>query len=254
MKNDSKVFVEFCLLVLIFVVLTGCPETGSPLQDDPVNSAPTAIFYGYDYLVSGSATANVDGEYNFVYNDALLPKPGYINGNGIYIYRFLDSIDFNTYWGIYSSYSENNISTVYYYAPYDPVADPNYVPYEAGWMLGSGLGAVTVSTGSSIIGRPYGGESVTGNYIFSDLDYDFEGLSTYQWYLCTTNATDDEGVAITGATSKTYDIPDTTNLETETGPISKSGKYLKFEITPVDEPGGVGAAVKSEASYMPFPS
>ena len=86
------------------------------------------------------------------------------------------------------------------------------------------------------------------------MDNDSEGLSTYQWYLCTTNASDDEGVAITGATLKTYDIPDTATLETETGSISKSGKYLKFEITPVDELGGVGDTVKSEASYMSFSS
>ena len=86
-----------------------------------------------------------------------------------------------------------------------------------------------------------------------DTDGDAEGLSKFQWYLCNTNNTDDEGSAILDATSRTYEIPATSNIDTVDGLIVKDGKYLKFEVTPIAASGEtIGSTVKSEASSMRF--
>jgi hypothetical protein len=72
-------------------------------------------------------------------------------------------------------------------------------------------------------------------YNFSDPDGDGEGTSTYRWFRCDTAV--DPGTVIPGATGKTY---------TTTG--DDLTKYLKAEVTPVDDRGGVGTAVISTAS------
>ncbi len=218
-------------------------ENGSDTSDTPFsitidvyNSAPTASFYNYDYLVSNSSTVSVNGEYNFDIKNGNGPR--YINGNSVYLFIFINT---NNYWGFFTDDGETSLSTIYYYVQYNnSILNP--VPPDSGWVVGGGDGAVSVSIGSSIIGTPFDGEAVTGNYIFSDPEDDLEGTSTYQWYICA-NSTD-EGIAITGATEKTYTIPDSSGLN----------GYLKFEVTPVDENGNAGSAVRSEASYMAFPS
>ena len=65
------------------------------------------------------------------------------------------------------------------------------------------------------------GNTLTGHYIFSDLDGDGEGTSTYQWYK--------NGTPISPATSITY--------MTQSG---DNGAIITFEVTPVDEHGASG--------------
>ncbi len=78
----------------------------------------------------------------------------------------------------------------------------------------------------------------TGNYTYTDPDGDPEGTSTYKWYRA--NTSDGTGaVAISGATAKTY-----------TTTMNDDGKYISFEVTPVDNKGGVGTPVKSAFKYI----
>lgn len=71
--------------------------------------------------------------------------------------------------------------------------------------------------------------------LYSDPDGHAEGATTFQWYQCT--SVGDSGTPISGAESATYVTqPADNNL------------WLKAEITPVDEHGGVGIPMKSSAS------
>ncbi len=72
--------------------------------------------------------------------------------------------------------------------------------------------------GASITGTPNVGQLLTGHYIYSDLDGDLEGTSTFRWLR--------DGVAIGGATSITY-----------TTVVSDSGHVITFEVTPVAQTG-----------------
>jgi hypothetical protein len=78
----------------------------------------------------------------------------------------------------------------------------------------------------------------TGNYSYSDPESDPEGTSTFKWYQSATS--DGAGaVAISGATQKTY-----------TPSVNDGSKYICFEVTPVDNKGGIGIPVKSSFKYI----
>ena len=78
------------------------------------------------------------------------------------------------------------------------------------------------------------GESLTGNYTYSDVNGDLEGASTYKWYRADNMAGLNKTV-IAGATTKTYVLT--------SGDI---GKYISFEVTPVAVTGTLqGIAVES---------
>jgi len=80
------------------------------------------------------------------------------------------------------------------------------------------------------------GQTITGDYEYSDPDSDSEGTSTYRWLSCSTeNGT---YAAISGATSLSYTVQS-----------SDANKYLKFEVTPVASAGqSPGTAVLSDAT------
>ncbi len=78
----------------------------------------------------------------------------------------------------------------------------------------------------------YVGTVNTGTYDFVDPD-DTEGASTYKWYR-SDNSSGVPASAITGATGKTY-TPVTADL----------GKFICFEVLPVDALALAGVAVKS---------
>ena len=80
------------------------------------------------------------------------------------------------------------------------------------------------------------GQTITGDYDYSDPDSDSEGSSTYRWLSCSTeNGT---CAAISGATSLSYTVQS-----------SDANKYLKFEVTPVASAGqSPGTAVLSDAT------
>ena len=228
-------------IVMVLTIWVACDTPTTPTTPGGVNSAPVASFYTYDYLVSGSLTTGVNGEYN--YESAIVDRPGYSNASNLYLYKISG---FN--WGLNDDTGDTASGDVFYYASRSIT-----VPHNDTWEISLGFEAITVKTGSPIIGIPVGGGTVTGNYIYSDAEGDTEGISTFQWYLCSTSETGDEGSAITGATSISYTIPAAPTIDTSDGSISKDGMFLKFEVTPVAVSGEVtGISVKSEASLMNF--
>lgn len=86
-----------------------------------------------------------------------------------------------------------------------------------------------------ITGETTAGETLTGSYIFTDSDYDTDE-STYQWYRGE-NIDGTEKESIDGATSKTYDLTNT-----------DIGKYIFFEVTPIDSHGLEGDIQVSQAT------
>jgi hypothetical protein len=89
-------------------------------------------------------------------------------------------------------------------------------------------------TGSTALGG-----TLTASYVFSDPEGGPD-LSTYQWYRFA-NSTDvpPAGEAIAGATARSYTSVDLTGN-------SDSGKWLRVEVTPVDDPGATGMVVLSD--------
>jgi hypothetical protein len=86
---------------------------------------------------------------------------------------------------------------------------------------------VPVASSVSIAGDLHYGEVLTGSYVYSDVDSDLEGASTYRWLR--------DDVAIDGATSLTY-----TTVEADVGAT------IKFEAAPVALTGeSPGTAVAS---------
>lgn len=75
---------------------------------------------------------------------------------------------------------------------------------------------------------------ITGAYEFSDPDGDDEGQSRYQWYFCDT--ADGEFEEIPGENARSLVIPEL-----------YAGKFIKFEVTPVDKFDLAGTTVQSEA-------
>lgn len=78
----------------------------------------------------------------------------------------------------------------------------------------------------------------TGSFTFFDPDGDAQGAHQYKWYRAS-NSSGSDAVAITGATGIAY------------RPVKADGaKYICFEVTPVDEHGLAGTAVKSTFKYI----
>lgn len=78
------------------------------------------------------------------------------------------------------------------------------------------------------------GNQMTATYVYHDSAYITEGASKYRWLI--SNSLDGSYQPIGGATSKTYSYTDT-----------EKGKYIKFEVTPVNSEGIAGKAVLSQA-------
>jgi len=245
----GKVIVFLCVLILLGCRNPLVSDDGS--NDQPVveNQAPAASFYDYDLRVSGSDNSAVNGDY--INDEAARSSfsPGYRNSSNIYIYTFKILTDF--YWGISDDYNQSNLASLQYYQSF-LYADLKMAPATTGWTPSLASSAISLSIGTPITGSFESGGSVTGSYLFSDPDGDSEGISTYKWFLCTTNGDADEGEEIVGANSLSYTFPDG-NIETVNGSVDKGNKYLKFEVTPVDEFGKAGTPLKSSASLNSFP-
>lgn len=93
-------------------------------------------------------------------------------------------------------------------------------------LAGAAPTATTVAIDNT---TPTVGETLTGSYVFGDVDGDMEGTSTFKWYR--------DGVEIAGATAKTYVLV-----------AADEGKPITFEVTPVSATGtpNVGTAVQSD--------
>ena len=95
----------------------------------------------------------------------------------------------------------------------------------------SGVSITDTNGGSILVG-----DSLNGNYTYSDLEGDAEGATTFRWLR--------NGIAISGATNSTY------TLVAEDGAAS-----ITFEVTPVAVTGAItGNAVTSSAiAVLNFP-
>jgi len=74
--------------------------------------------------------------------------------------------------------------------------------------------SVTISVGNGAGGIPVVGTTLTGNYIYNDVNGDPEGASTFRWLR--------NGSAIGNATSQTYVVT-----------VNDIGQTIRFEVTPV---------------------
>lgn len=94
---------------------------------------------------------------------------------------------------------------------------------------------VASSVTITVISSPNPGQTLVGNYSYSDAENDPQGTSTFQWVIA-----DTEGGSysdITGATSQTYLMV-----------AGDVGKWIKFRVTPVSTRGSTpGTAVLSSA-------
>lgn len=92
-----------------------------------------------------------------------------------------------------------------------------------------------VAANVSVTGTAKAGETLTGNYSFSATDSATEGTSVYRWLAG--DSLTGTFAAIPGAVEKTY-IPTAEMI----------GKYLKFEVTPIDSNGWSGTPARSAAT------
>ncbi len=92
------------------------------------------------------------------------------------------------------------------------------------------------ATGVSIQGIPQEGQTITGNYTYSDINSDLEGASVIRWLRADT--VDGTYAEISGATSTTYTLGS-----------EDVGKFLKFEITPVAQTGTTPGNTVLTAGY-----
>ena len=78
--------------------------------------------------------------------------------------------------------------------------------------------AAPIASGVSILGTLYIGQTLTGDYTYTDANNDVESGSTFQW----SNSSSASGpwTAISGATNKTY-VPT----------VSDNNKWLQFTVT-----------------------
>src|SRR5439155_266530 len=88
------------------------------------------------------------------------------------------------------------------------------------------VNSAPVASAVSISGTPKVGQTLTGNYTYSDADGDAQGVSTYRWLR--------NGTSVVG-TSSTYLVV-----------LADLGNTITFEVTPVAATGASpGAAVQS---------
>jgi hypothetical protein len=86
----------------------------------------------------------------------------------------------------------------------------------------------------TIAGTPYAGEQLTTAYIYSDSEYDSEGLPSYQWFVAD-DVSGTNKAPIAGATSNSYAITS-----------QEAGRFVAVAITPTALSGApVGEATES---------
>ncbi len=105
--------------------------------------------------------------------------------------------------------------------------------YESAPLLISSANIAPTASNVKISGKAAVGSTITGEYTFADENNDTEGTSRYQWYML--ESPDGTPSAIKGATEKTFEITE-----------NYSGRYLMFEVVPVDTFDLAGSAVKSD--------
>ena len=91
-------------------------------------------------------------------------------------------------------------------------------------IAGETTNVAPIATSVSINGISQVGQTLTGNYTYSDADNDAKATSTYRWLSATSSG--GTFTAISGATTNTYVIQG-----------ADIGSYLNFEVTPIAATG-----------------
>ncbi|GIP22841.1 S-layer homology domain-containing protein [Paenibacillus sp. J22TS3] len=95
-----------------------------------------------------------------------------------------------------------------------------------------------MASGITVTGTPAEGQTLTGSYIYSDVNGDAESGSTYQWYRSDDSALKVNHKAVDGAVSRTYVL--------QAGDV---GKYISFQVIPRTETAPTtGTTVESAAT------
>jgi len=79
-----------------------------------------------------------------------------------------------------------------------------------------------VATSVAITGTPIVGQTLTGNYVYSDKENDPEGTSLFQWYRAVGTGPNDDIAVITGATAQSCLLG-----------LLEIGQYISFGVVPV---------------------
>jgi hypothetical protein len=210
--------------------LGGCPNAAGP--DNGGNNPPTASFV--DYSVSGAGTTAVNG--NYQQNGTSEGRLKYDQASGSYYLYFITASDVgpeDPYWVLHDSLGDQLLVVAYYNSDGTVFNAP-----ESAWIVGNGAPNAPTVSRTAITGTLSVGNTLTGNYQYSDPDGDPEGSSTYQWYRFG-NGTDTTGGTALG-TALTHTVV-----------AADSGNYLRLQVTPVDDQGLAGTPALSGAVAIP---
>lgn len=100
------------------------------------------------------------------------------------------------------------------------------------------INKMPVASNVRIIGQTISGQRVEGEYDYSDPEKDIEGASKYRWFR-SENPDGTNLTVISQATSREYQLT-----------LQDVGKYIYFEVTPIDIKGKVGDPAMSKASSI----
>ncbi len=201
---------------------------------------PPASPYSASPTISGTEETGATLTGNYTYQDAESDP----EGTSLFRWLSSDTLD-GTYTPISGATSQTYVVDQAYlgkYLKFEVTPVSTISPITGNAYLSAATGAIAqgevspTATSLSISGTTAIGETLTGNYTYSDLNGDTESGSEYQWYRAATA----EGAysAIGGAISQTYDLV-----------MADYQKYLKFEVTPVaDTAPTTGNSATSSAS------
>jgi hypothetical protein len=203
-------------------IITG----GITVTSGPLPLPPTASFASYDVQITGAGISGVNGDY--VASGTHTSGATYYYNGEYYLYFHSLQYRITTDPPSTSSNPPTQVYSVHY--------GNFYIVPEGAW---GGAGEPVIEIGQSIYGPWHtGDEDMRAIYQYSGSNP--EGVTTFQWFLC-----DDEigtnDVAIPGANSIIF----------EWG-YDHDYHYLRCEITPVDNLGGIGSTISTGYQYVEY--
>ncbi len=199
------------------VAQTGA-SPGTPVQSPGVGpiGAANGVPIATNVSISGATEVGEILTGNYSYNDADNDPEGTSTYRWLRDGTPISGATFQTYTLELADLGTNIIFEV------TPVAATGASPGSA--VQSPSVGPITdvntppIASNVNIVGNPLEGETLTGNYDYSDADGDPEGNSTFRWLR--------DGTAIVGATSLQYTLQ-----------INDVGATIVFEVTPVAQSG-----------------
>ncbi len=218
-----------CILTLAVLAACTQPDTG--------NHPPVASFN--DLQASGAGSSQVDGYYRE--NGSNQSRPKYDRVGGGWDLYYLTATDAPyigmSFWSIQNAVDTTMTDAYYYNGDLVAVTAP-----EGTWSLVLGLDPAPSVQRFAITGTLGVGDVLTGQYNYSDPDGDAESGTTFQWYNFTSATATSGGTACTGTGANTL---------TYTVAAGDSTKFLRLQVTPVDNLGLAGTPALSGAVKIP---